>query len=89
MILEITSLLYGIVQKMDPLAQNSRWQEQELTYGSMSFSKMLVMYEKYAGSLTRYSVTLPYVSLCRGAALQGLSCRILRYILHTTQRGYI
>jgi hypothetical protein len=25
--------------------------------------------------------------LCRDAALQGLSCRILHYILHTTQRN--
>jgi hypothetical protein len=50
-------------------------------------SKMLVIWEKCAGSLTRYSVNLSYVSLCRGAALQGLSCRILRYILHTTQRS--
>jgi hypothetical protein len=52
---------------MDPRAQNSRWQEQELTYGSMSFSKMHVMYEKYAGSLTRYSVTFTlcfFVSRC-------------------------
>jgi hypothetical protein len=34
---------YQCRQKMDPLAQNSRWQEQELTYDSMSFCKMLVM----------------------------------------------